>query len=454
VRILYLADIRFPLERANGIQSMETCHALAMRGDDVTLVVRPDSHTPPRDPFAFYGLERIPGLRIEVAPITGPATTRRVGYLTFAIGRAAGRRRQDLIFTRDLGLASLLLRLPASLRAPVVYESHGIAADVAAALPDLLTGAPQAPASKLRRLARREARVWHAADGYVTITSALQRELTRRFGERPRIVVVPDGVRLGATEHTGNRATEHTEHTGDRATDHTERTGDRATDHTEHTADRATDHTERTGDRATGRTERTGDRATDHTERGFTIGYAGHLYPWKGADLVIEAVAALPEVEGVIVGGHEGEPDLARLKAFAVELNCASRVTFTGLIPPPQVAATLMQADVLVLPNRASAISNEFTSPLKLFEYMASGRPIVASDLPSLREVLRDGENALLVQPGNPQALVAAIARIKDDAALGARLAERAREDVREFTWLRRAERLTALFAAVTGAPA
>jgi glycosyltransferase involved in cell wall biosynthesis len=408
VRILYLADIRFPLERANGIQSMETCHALAMRGDDVTLVVRPDSHTPPRDPFAFYGLERIPGLRIEVAPITGPATTRRVGYLTFAIGRAAGRRRQDLIFTRDLGLASLLLRLPASLRAPVVYESHGIAADVAAALPDLLTGAPQAPASKLRRLARREARVWHAADGYVTITSALQRELTRRFGERPRIVVVPDGVRLGATEHTGDRATDHA--------------------------------------------ERTGDRAAEHTERRFTIGYAGHLYPWKGADLVIEAVAALPEVQGVIVGGHEGEPDLARLKAFAVELNCASRVTFTGLIPPPQVAATLMQADVLVLPNRASAISNEFTSPLKLFEYMASGRPIVASDLPSLREVLRDGENALLVQPGNPQALVAAIARIKDDAALGARLAERAREDVREFTWSRRAERLAALFAAVTGA--
>jgi len=55
VRILYLADIRFPLERANGIQSMETCHALASRGHDLTLVVRPDSHEPPRDPFVFYG---------------------------------------------------------------------------------------------------------------------------------------------------------------------------------------------------------------------------------------------------------------------------------------------------------------------------------------------------------------------------------------------------------------
>ena len=72
-------------------------------------------------------------------------------------------------------------------------------------------------------------------------------------------------------------------------------------------------------------------------------------------------------------------------------MNCASRVTFTGLMPPAEVAARLREADVLVLPNPASAISSEFTSPLKLFEYMASGRPIVASDLPSLREVLRDG---------------------------------------------------------------
>ena len=115
---------------------------------------------------------------IEVAPITGPAASRRVGYLTFTIGRALGAARQDLIFTRDLGLASLLLRMPAALRAPVVYEAHGIAADVAAALPELLTGAPAASPAKLRRLARRDAHVWSAADGYVTITDGLKRELS------------------------------------------------------------------------------------------------------------------------------------------------------------------------------------------------------------------------------------------------------------------------------------
>jgi glycosyltransferase involved in cell wall biosynthesis len=130
-------------------------------------------------------------------------------------------------------------------------------------------------------------------------------------------------------------------------------------------------------------------------------------------------------------------------------LNCSLRITFTGLIPPADVSARLREADVLTLPNPASAISSEFTSPLKLFEYMASGRPIVASDLASLREVLRDEQNALLVDAGNPQALVAAIVRIKDDPELGRRLAGQAMLDVRDFTWARRAERLETLFGEV-----
>ena len=402
MRILYLADIRFPLERANGIQSVETCHALASRGHDVTLIVRPDTHAPPRDPYAFYGLARIPTLHVEVAPITGPPAARRAGYLTFTIGRALGRTRQDLIFTRDLGLASLLLRLPAAVRAPLVYEAHTIAADAAAARPELLTDAPQASTSKLQRLAKRDARVWRGADGYVTITAGLARELERRLGPRPRLAVVADGVR--SVDGVEGRPTSSLQ-------------------------------------------------PPASSLHPFTIGYAGHLYPWKGVELIIEAVTALQDTRGLIIGGHEREPDLARIKQLAVQLDCASRVTFTGQIPPADVAARLREAHVLALPNPRSAISSEFTSPLKLFEYMASGRPIVASDLPAFREILRHEENALLVEAGNPQALVAGIQRIKDDPDLGSRLARQARQDVREYTWTRRAERLESLFRDVTGVP-
>ena len=407
VRILYLADIRFPLERANGIQSMATCHALAARGHDVTMVVRPDTRTPPLDPFVFYGLPRLDRLRLEVARVSGPAPARRTGYMTYALGRSLGRARQDLIVTRDLGLASLLVRLPLALRAPLVYEAHGIAADSAAAMPEMLSTAQPASPAKLRRLERRDARVWRGADGYVTITEGLARELSRRFGERPRVAVVPDGV-------AANRAETRTA-------------------------------TAQSGNK---------DQKAATDQKPFTIGYAGHLYPWKGAHLVIEAIAALTDTRGLIIGGHEREVDLARLRELALQLDCGSRITFTGRVSPVDVAPLLKQADVLVLPNPASALSTAFTSPLKLFEYMAAGRPIVASDLPSIREVLTDSHNALLVEPGNPQAVTAGIRRIKEDPALGERLARQALEDVSEYTWERRAAKLDALFKDVIGAAA
>jgi glycosyltransferase involved in cell wall biosynthesis len=394
VTILYFADIRFPLERANGIQTMETCRALADSGHDVTLIVRPDTHDPPRDPFEYYAVQPSTRLRIERAQAAGPAPARRLGYLSFALGRAAGRGRADLLFTRDLGVAAALLLLPPRVRAPLVYESHGYAPDVAGELPNLVSTARAPGNLKLARLRRRERRVWRRADGYVTITKALADELRQRFGPRDRLAVVPDGTRLPA------------------------------------------------GDEA-------GASPVVHSFTGFVIGYAGHLYPWKGVDVLLDAIAQIPEAQGLIVGGHEGEPDFARLKARAGRLGIANRVAFSGLVAPSRVHELLAAADVLVLPNPATTISTRFTSPLKLFEYMAARRPVVASDLPAIREVLRDGETALLVRPGDPDALAAAIRRLKDDPALARRLAAAARDAVDEFTWSRRAQRLDALFEQV-----
>ena len=109
MRLLYFADIRFPLERANGIQTMQTCHALAARGHAVALVVRPDSSGEDRDPFAFYGLPPIDTLTIRRVPRGGSAARRRLRYLAYALGSAAVGRRADIVFTRDLGVASALL---------------------------------------------------------------------------------------------------------------------------------------------------------------------------------------------------------------------------------------------------------------------------------------------------------------------------------------------------------
>jgi glycosyltransferase involved in cell wall biosynthesis len=391
VRILYFADIRFPLERANGIQTMETCYALAGRGHTVHLVVKPDTRSPARDPFEFYGLPRTTSLVIERANApTGGGFVARVGYMSFVLGRAFGAGRADIIMTRDLGVASALLRLPASSRARLVYESHGYAPEVAGALPELVATATPASTSKLQRLARREEAVWGRADGYVTITNALAQHLEHTFGPRPRIAVVPDGVRTpgGVTPLPAETV----------------------------------------------------------------AAYAGHLYAWKGVDVFLRALALAPGVRGLVIGGHEAEPDLARVKGLAAELNIGERVSFTGLVEPPRVASLLEGALMLVLPNPASAISTSYTSPLKLFEYMAAARPIVASDLPSLREVLVDGESALLVPPGDPAAMALAIERIAADRALAARLATAAHARVAEYTWARRAEHLEALFDEVRAA--
>lgn len=387
MNVLCFADTRFPIERANGVQTMETCHALARRGHRVTLRVRPDSTTPPRDPFAFYDLPPVDQLTVQPITAAGPPGLRRVQFLLNAIGAARGAQ-DGVVLTRDLGLAAWLMQLPKSRRPRVVYESHGVADVVAAEMAALLGKAElDASSAKRQRLARREERVWARAAGYITITQTLADELTQRFGARDNLRVVPDGARLIPVPHPP----------------------------------------------AEGR---------------CIAGYAGHLYPWKGVDVFLRALALLPDVHGLIVGGHPGEPDLARVRALANELGLASRVTITGLLPRREVSARLALASVLVLPNTATAISERYTSPLKLFEYLALSRPIVASDLPALREVLTHNETALLAAAGDANALAAAIDRVRRDPALANSLAARARALAPNYTWDARAERLEAALEA------
>ena len=387
MHLLYLADIRLPLERANGVQTVATCHALAARGHRVTLLVRPDTSPEARDPLAFYGLPPNDRLVIARVRVAGPATFRRAQYLAAALRHALAPPRPDVIFTRDLGVAALLARVPRAGRPPVVYESHGFAPVVAAAMPALHGSAPVASAAKLARLERRERRVWAEADGYVTLTAAHAAELQARLGPRPAVDVVPDGTYLAA------------------------------------------------GRAFTWAGPRTRPIVT----------YAGHLYPWKGVDVLVEALAGLPDVEAVIVGGHPRERDLARVIGLAERHGMGGRIRFTGLVPPASVAQALAHADVLVLPNTPTEVSARYTSPLKLFEYLAAGRPIVASRLPALEEVLQAGVNALLGPAGDPAAMAAAIARLAGDPALALRLARQAFTDAERYSWPRRAERLDAV---------
>jgi glycosyltransferase involved in cell wall biosynthesis len=397
VKLLYFADTRFPIERANGAQTMATCHALAARGHEVTLVVRPDSASPPRDPFDFYGWPRVPALTLEYVGRSGAAPARRARFLLSALRRTRTTP-EAVVLTRDLGVAAFLLQVPLASRARVIYESHGIADVVAEEMPRLLGKPELSPsARKLRRLDRRERRVWRGAAAYVAITASLQADLEARYGKRDRVFVVPDGAKVGGRSGSDPVA-----------------------------------------------------KSAEWSDPGLTptAGYAGHLYPWKGVDVFVRALALAPGISGLIVGGHPGEPDLERIQSLVRELGLADRVTITGLVPPRDVAARLQPATMLVLPNSRSAISERYTSPLKLFEYLTLGKPIVASDLVTLHDVLRHEQNALLVTPDDPAALAEAMRRLASDAALSAALGHAARALAPEFSWERRAERLEGVLKA------
>ncbi len=167
--------------------------------------------------------------------------------------------------------------------------------------------------------------------------------------------------------------------------------------------------------------------------------YTGQLFPWKGVDALVEAAAGLPrEILVVIVGGGAGR--LQELKARAEAAGAS--VLFVGQVKHDQIPLYLAAADFAVIPNSGKEeISHRYTSPLKLFEALAAGRPIIASDLPSLREVL-DSTTAIFTPPDNPAALGQAIIALAADPARRAALSAAARAQSHQYDWTARARNI------------
>lgn len=171
---------------------------------------------------------------------------------------------------------------------------------------------------------------------------------------------------------------------------------------------------------------------------GCVLGFVGYYRDWHRLDLVLDALATRPLATARLVLVGEG-PAHEALRQRARELGLTPRVHFAGPRAHDAVPALLSAFDVALLP----AI-NPYASPLKLYEYLAAGLAVVAPDQPNLRECLVDGDNALLVPPGDGSALAAALARLAGDAALRSRLGERARQTIveRDLTWRGNARRV------------
>lgn len=167
--------------------------------------------------------------------------------------------------------------------------------------------------------------------------------------------------------------------------------------------------------------------------------YTGHLYSWKGSGTLLHAAALLPDVQFVTVGGTaDDRGEWLRM----IEREQIRNILCLPHRPPRDIPQYLKAADVLLLPNSAKEkISSHYTSPLKLFEYMAAKRPIIASDLPSLREVLTEDMTTFFT-PDDPRSLADAIQTVLNNPADAAKKAEAAYDRVQNYSWVNRAQNI------------
>ena len=384
-RIVMVANARIPSERAHPLQIMHMAAGFASGGATVLLAYARRANTTAmravRDPFQYAGVAR----SFALVGLPTVDAIKRVTIDWPALNHGPIRLLTHLLQLWSFAIAALTV--VRRWRPNVIYSRDLLPLTVLR----LLLGQPACFCFEVHTVPRSRLsaalHLWAARrmDAVVAITESLRRWYLDAGFDPARLVVAPDAVDIRAF------------------------------------ADR--------------------DRGKARSALGIPVDvsvvcYLGHLYPWKGVETLVEAARrAAPEVRWVVVGGIP--PDLDRIRAAASDL---PNVQITGHLPPDDARQYLLAADVAVIPFSArQVIAREHTSPLKLFEYMAAERPIVASDLPSLREVLHDERNALLVAPDDPSALAAAVTRLLTDTALAVRLAQAARTEVESRTWTQRA---------------
>lgn len=357
MKILYLANIRLPTEKAHGLQIMKTCAALSAAGHEVTLAVSARHSSGAEEIFSYYKLPKTFALR----PVPGGAIY-ALGKFGFALGALNFKRSAkkaldfgsfDAIYTRD----DLLVD------SGCFYEMHDVR-------------------SELQRRALRRAK------GVVTISKGLAHYCISSGVDFKKICVAPDAVDL--SEFSINE-----------------------------------------------------DKSACRKKLGLPLDkrialYAGHLYSWKGADVFARAAESLPDDSlAVFVGGTDRD-----LVSFRNQFGSNPKVQVLGRKPHDLIPYYLKAADILVLPNTAKEdISRLYTSPLKLFEYMASGTPIVASDLPSIKEILNDS-NAVFAKPDDSTDLAAQITKLFSDSTTASRISSQALKDAQAYSWSSRANKI------------
>lgn len=389
MKLLYIANIRLPTERAHGLQIVQNCEAFADAGAEVSLWIARRVNTAElravRDVWSHYGVKRNFALRrlfcIDLLPLV-PGRTDQIAQLMFGLQLATFTlvvliaslfSDVDIFYSRDpLVLFCLSFVKPRDL---LVYEAH------------------MSSEGRAGRLIQR--RVLRHTRAVFTTTRHLADELIADGADPARVQVAHDGIRAGRFEGMPDRATARA----------------------------------RLG----------------LPDDAFLVGYVGRFEAVgldKGVGLLADAAACASGVGLLLVGGPEEAVDGLRLRWHA-QRGSDESFCYAGQVAPEEVPGYLAACDVCAIPSPPNSFFAHHSSPMKLFEYMAARRAILASDLPAIREVVRDGETAFLLPPTDGTAWVEAIQRLRDDPDLRTRLADAAYALVMEqYTWDARARRI------------
>ena len=183
-------------------------------------------------------------------------------------------------------------------------------------------------------------------------------------------------------------------------------------------------------------------RSTLGLKSGFTAGYTGHFYSGRGMGLMLDLAKVLPKINFLWVGG---EPADVTLWENRIRTAGVGNITLTGFVDNAILPKYQAAAEVLLMPygkvieGSGGGNSAEIASPMKMFEYMAAGRPILSSDLPVIHEVL-DEDMAVFCPPEDLSAWKNKLSALQDDPAQRERLGQAARSAVKAYTWRARAE--------------
>ena len=390
-KLLYISLMRLPTEKAHGVQIMQNCEAFADAGCDVTLWVARRWNTSEMravaDPFLYYGIHanfkvrRIPC--IDIFPLFPP--------------ESAGARIAFYILQLSYALVSAILLL--FTRAEIYYSREAFILSLLSRLQapmSLAYEVHQFPQSG--RGAALQRHVLANVGSVIATTPRLRDDLVSQRGAKPaRVIVAHDGIRRARfADMPGQSAAR---------------------------------------------------QQIGWSRDAFIVGYVGRLHTIgmdKGVGTLVEALAALDGACLALVGGPDDMAEALRRRWLALGAP-PDRFLFAGHVPPDDVPLYLSAFDVCALPLPASKHFAQYASPLKLFEYMAAGRAIVASDLPAWSDVVTDQDTALLLPPDDAAAWSKMLVRLRLDADLRARLGQRARESVMaNYTWDIRAARILA----------